>query len=42
MCWKVWVRNGENLVDSVSGKSLPLGDLVGLLLPGDEMNQSRD
>lgn len=36
-CWKVWVRDGANLVDTVSGKSFPVGELLGLFLPQDDM-----
>lgn len=37
ICWKVWVRNGENLLDTVTGRSFPVGELLGLFLPQDGM-----
>lgn len=35
-CWKVWIRSGGSLVDTVTGKSFPVGELLGLLLPQEE------
>jgi hypothetical protein len=32
-CWKIWIRSGENLVDSVTGKEFPAGEFLGLMLP---------
>ncbi|GAB6280330.1 MAG: hypothetical protein STSR0007_03930 [Thermovirga sp.] len=32
-CWKVWARDGESLVDTVTGRSFPVGELLGLFLP---------
>ncbi len=32
-CWKVWVRHGETLTDSINGNSMNAGELLGLLLP---------
>ena len=32
-CWKIWVRHGETLTDSVNGNSMKAGELLGLILP---------
>jgi len=41
MCWKVWVRDGELLQDTVTGRSLSAGLLLGLFLPQDDMASGR-
>ncbi len=32
-CWKIWIRSGESLVDSVTGKEFPAGEFLGMMLP---------
>lgn len=32
-CWKAWIRSGDSLVDSTSGKKVSVGEMLGLMLP---------
>ncbi len=32
-CWKIWIRSGDDLIDSVTGKHFPVAEFLGLLLP---------
>ena len=31
-CWKAWIRSTDSLTDSISGKKVDLGEMLGLLL----------
>jgi len=32
-CWKAWIRSGDSLTDSTSGKKISVGRMLGLMLP---------